>query len=188
MKKKQSAGSHEASVGQIRPLSASLERLSQFATRWSGSSWAFILACLVIVAWLVTGPIFHYSDTWQLVINTGTTIVTFLMVFLIQRSQNKESLAVQLKLNEIVAAIEGASNRMVDVEELSEGELDQLRSHYKALADLTRRESDVCQSHSIDEARHRHESKKHARNDPTHPDRAARTPHRATRRTSARQP
>jgi hypothetical protein len=88
-----------------------LEQVSRWATRWAGSSWAFSLAVLVIVVWLVTGPIFHFSDTWQLVINTGTTIVTFLMVFLIQRAQNKDGLAIQLKLNEIVAALDGASNR-----------------------------------------------------------------------------
>src|SRR5262245_54381116 len=88
-----------------------LERFSLAATESAGSSWAFGVAVAVILAWVVTGPVFHFSDTWQLVINTGTTIVTFLMVFLIQRAQNKESKAVQLKLNEIVAAIQGASNR-----------------------------------------------------------------------------
>src|SRR5690349_8034711 len=95
-------------------------RFASAVTRWTGSTWAFIAALAIIAAWGLTGPLFHYSDTWQLVINTGTTIVTFVMVFLIQRAQNKESLAVQLKLNEIVAAIEGASNRMISVEDLSE--------------------------------------------------------------------
>src|SRR5438034_10475399 len=89
-----------------------LEKFAHAATQWTGSSWAFLLAALVVVVWAASGPIFGYSEMWQLVINTGTTIVTFLMVFLIQRSQNKESMAVQLKLNEIVAAISGASNRM----------------------------------------------------------------------------
>src|SRR5882757_2714347 len=97
-----------------------LERWSYRVTLWTGSSWAFACAFLIIVGWLVTGPIFHFSDTWQLVINTGTTIVTFLMVFLIQRSQNKDSLAIQLKLNELVASHEYASNRLVNVESLSE--------------------------------------------------------------------
>jgi low affinity Fe/Cu permease len=133
--------------------------MSQFATRWTGSSWAFAVAVLVILAWLISGPFFHYSDTWQLIINTSTTIVTFLMVFLIQRSQNKESLAVQLKLNEIVAAIEGASNRMVDVEELSEEELDHLRLYYQELAKLAKSAVDIRHSHSIDEAKERHEKK-----------------------------
>src|SRR5262245_35170812 len=95
----------------MRPRSSlgrKLERLSHAVTVWTGSSWAFAIAAAVILAWLITGPLFHFSDTWQLVINTGTTIVTFLMVFLIQRTQNKDSLAIQLKLNEIVAAIPGA--------------------------------------------------------------------------------
>src|SRR5262245_59269666 len=101
----------------LRPRSSlgqKLERLSHAVTAWTGSSWAFALAAAVIIVWLITGPLFHFSDTWQLVINTGTTIVTFLMVFLIQRSQNKDSLAIQLKLNEIVAAIPGASNRLIE--------------------------------------------------------------------------
>ena len=104
-----------------------LERMSHLVTLWSGSSGAFALAALVIAVWLVTGPLFGFSDTWQLVINTGTTIVTFLMVFLIQRAQNKDAMAIQLKLNELVAAVTGASNRLIDVEDLSEEELTQLR-------------------------------------------------------------
>ena len=110
----------------VRPksrLGQKLERLSHGVTVWTGSSWAFAIALAIILVWLITGPVFHFSDTWQLVINTGTTIVTFLMVFLIQRTQNKDSLAIQLKLNEIVAAIPGASNRLIDVEDLSEDEL-----------------------------------------------------------------
>lgn len=136
-----------------------LERISRAATIWTGSSSAFILAFLVIVVWLISGPIFQYSDTWQLVINTGTTIVTFLMVFLIQRSQNKESLAVQLKLNELVAVLEGASNRLVDVESLSEDELEILHTHYQELAKRTAKELDISVSHSIEEAESRHEEK-----------------------------
>src|SRR5262245_44823466 len=96
------------------PGRSSLERLSLRATHWAGSSPAFAVACGVILVWVLTGPVFHYSDTWQLVINTGTTIVTFLMVFLIQRAQNKDARAIHLKLNEIVAALEGASNRLVN--------------------------------------------------------------------------
>jgi low affinity Fe/Cu permease len=106
----------------------------------------------VIIIWAATGPVFHYSDTWQLVINTGTTIVTFLMVFLIQRAQNKESLAVQLKLDEIVASIEGASNRLIDIEDLSEDEVENLRKHYQQLGKLLNgRES--RESVSIDDKR-----------------------------------
>jgi low affinity Fe/Cu permease len=100
-----------------------LERLAHAATLASGTSMAFALAVAVVVVWVVTGPLFGFSDTWQLVINTGTTIVTFLMVFLIQRTQNKDSIAVQLKLNELVAAMEGASHRLINVEDLSEEDL-----------------------------------------------------------------
>jgi low affinity Fe/Cu permease len=136
-----------------------LERFSQAAAAWSGSSMAFVTACAVIVAWGVTGPLFGFSDTWQLVINTGTTIVTFLMVFLIQRSQNKESLAVQLKLNELVAAIEGASNRLIVVEDLAEDELETLHGHYQKLASMAANEQKITVSHSIDEAKARHDAK-----------------------------
>jgi low affinity Fe/Cu permease len=133
-----------------------MERLSRQATERTGSSKAFGLAVVVIALWLVTGPLFHYSDTWQLVINTGTTIVTFLMVFLIQRSQNKDSQAVHLKLNEIVAALAGASNRLVDVEALSEAELRTLHKFYAELAELAKTDTQITASHSIDEARARH--------------------------------
>jgi low affinity Fe/Cu permease len=129
-----------------------LEDLSLRATGWAGSSWAFAIACFVIVAWAVTGPIFHYSDTWQLVINTGTTIVTFLMVFLIQRAQNKESKAVQLKLNEIVAAVQGASNRLIDVENLSEDEIATLQKHFSRISERAKAEGDLGASHTIEEA------------------------------------
>jgi low affinity Fe/Cu permease len=130
-------------------------RISQF----TGSTAAFVVAVVVVLTWAVTGPLFHYSETWQLVINTGTTIVTFLMVFLIQRTQNKDSLAVQLKLNEIVAALEGASNRLVNVEDLSEEDLSTLHRHYEALAELAKSDVDVRQSHSVDEAQARHRAK-----------------------------
>lgn len=129
-----------------------LERSSSFVTAWAGSSWAFGLACAVILVWAITGPIFHYSDTWQLVINTGTTIVTFLMVFLIQRSQNKESIAIQLKLNELVAAVGGASNRLISAEDLTEDEVKVLRDHFRKLVETAKQEQDITCSHSIEEA------------------------------------
>jgi low affinity Fe/Cu permease len=129
------------------------------ATRFAGSGAAFLVAVSLVVIWAVTGPIFDYSTRWQLVINTATTIVTFLMVFLIQRSQNKESLALQLKLNELVAALEGASNRLVCVEELSEKDLKTLEEHYARLAEVAERDGDLQRSHSIEEAEARHESK-----------------------------
>jgi low affinity Fe/Cu permease len=140
-------------------LGLRLEHLSRHVTAWTGSSWAFAIAAIVILVWLVTGPIFHFSDTWQLVINTGTTIVTFLMVFLIQRAQNKDSLAIQLKLNEIVAAIPGASNRLIDIEDLSEADLLRLHEFYSRLAAMAKREADILRSHSVEEAEARHKHK-----------------------------
>ncbi len=128
------------------------EKISVKVTKFSGSSLAFVIALTVIIIWVITGPIFDYSDTWQLVINTGTTIITFLMVFLIQRSQNKESKAVHLKLNELVAALEGASNRLIDVEDLNEKELEILHQHYCKLYDLAKQNSSIKQSHSVEEA------------------------------------
>lgn len=141
---------------------------SRFATAVSaksGSTGAFIGAVSVVVIWAFTGPIFHFSDTWQLVINTGTTIVTFLMVFLIQRAQNKDTLAVQLKLNEIVAALEGASNRLISVEDLSEEELKVLHMHYRRLAEMSKHDRSIAESHSLDEATARHDAKRRRRSD-----------------------
>jgi low affinity Fe/Cu permease len=140
-----------------------LSRFASFATRWTGTTAAFLCAVAVILVWIATGPIFHYSDTWQLVINTSTTIVTFLMVFLIQRAQNKDTMALQLKLNELVAAIEGASNRLISVEDLSEKELKVLHAHYMRLAEMARDDRDVTESHSIEEAEARHEFKRDRR-------------------------
>ena len=140
-------------------ISALLERLSYQATRVTGTSIAFVIAVAVILVWAITGPIFNYSDTWQLVINTGTTIVTFLMVFLIQRAQNKDALAIHLKLNEIVAALEGASNRLIDVEDLTEPEIEALRKYYKRLIDLARQDDVLTTTHSIEEAATRHGTK-----------------------------
>jgi low affinity Fe/Cu permease len=135
------------------------EGFSRVITRWTGSTGAFGWALGVIVVWALLGPVFRFSDTWQLVINTSTTIVTFLMVFLIQRAQNKDSLAIHLKLNEMVAALTGASNRLVDVESLSEKELAQLHRFYRELASLCRNEIDLTNSHSVEEARQRHSLK-----------------------------
>jgi low affinity Fe/Cu permease len=112
------------------------DRFGRFAARSShylGSRWAFIAAIGVIVGWALTGPIFRYSDTWQLVINTGTTIVTFLMVFLIQNTQNRDARAIHLKLNELIHAVDKAKNKMIDVENLSEVELDELARTYEKI-------------------------------------------------------
>lgn len=128
------------------------EKFAGWATRATGSSTAFMLALATVVIWAGCGPFFHYSETWQLVINTGTTIITFLMVFLIQKAQNKDSKAIHLKLNELLAAHEGASNRMVDIEDINEKELDQLHKFYRRLADRAKVETDILCSHSIDAA------------------------------------
>jgi low affinity Fe/Cu permease len=141
------------------PIGSWFENFSKVITRWTGSTPAFGLALITIIVWGASGPLFHFSNTWQLAINTGTTIVTFLMVFLIQRAQNKDSLAVHLKLNEIVAVIEGASNRLIDVESLSEAELTTLHRYYGELAKLSRHATTVTESHSVEEARQRHTEK-----------------------------
>jgi low affinity Fe/Cu permease len=142
-----------------KKISQLLENFSHKVTQASGTSSAFIIALAVVVIWLLTGPIFQYSDTWQLVINTGTTIVTFLMVFLIQRTQNKDALAIHIKLNEIVAALEGASNRLIDVEDLNEDEIKTLHKHYQRLVEMAKKDIKLTQSHSVEEADARHNLK-----------------------------
>ncbi len=136
------------------------ERFAIGVTKATGSTAAFITAFIVVIVWAVSGPFFHYSENWQLIINTGTTIITFLMVFLIQKGQNKDSLAIQLKLNELVAAHEFASNRLVNVENLSEEELKVIQKYYAGLSNLTKKEESLQQSHSIDEVSHQSEIKK----------------------------
>jgi len=125
------------------------DRFAHKITRATGSPYAFLIAFSVVVLWAACGPIFHFADTWQLVINTSTTIVTFLMVFVIQQSQNKDTIALQLKLNELIAATKGASNRLIDIEDLSDKELDQIKSFYVRLATRARDEEDICESHSL---------------------------------------
>jgi low affinity Fe/Cu permease len=129
-------------------------------TAWAGGSWAFALAVAIIIVWVATGPLFLYSDTWQLVINTGTTIVTFLMVFLIQRSQNKDAQAIHLKLNELVAAVAGASNRLINIEDLTEEEVRALHQHYQRLVIISKRDGNLTQSHSVEEAETRYRTKR----------------------------
>ena len=135
------------------------EEAAHAITEWSGKPWVFGAALLIVVVWAATGPVFGFSDTWQLVINTGTTIITFLMVFIIQQTQNKDTQALELKLNEIVAAISGASNRLIDVESLTSAELAILHRHYSELAELAKKESSLTNSHSIEEALARHKKK-----------------------------
>jgi low affinity Fe/Cu permease len=143
------------------------EAFSLKVTKATGSTTGFILALAGVIVWGATGPIFHYSENWQLVINTGTTIITFLMVFLIQKSQNKDSLAIQLKLNELVAAHEFASNRLVNVENMSEEELKVIQKYYTKLSSITKNEESLQQSHSIDEAKEHTEIKKEIEKDIT---------------------
>ncbi len=115
-------------------------RFAQFTARWTGKPIAFLTAAAVILAWAITGPIFSFSETWQLVINTGTTIVTFLMVFLIQNTQNRDSEAIQVKLDELIRAIDGAHNALLDLEELEQDDLDEIRNEYEELAARARQE------------------------------------------------
>lgn len=135
------------------------DKFSTAVTKATGSPAAFMIAMGVIIVWGTTGPIFKFSDTWQLVINTGTTIVTFLMVFLIQQSQNKDSMALQLKLNELIASSAKASNRLIDIEDLTEDELIVLKKFYIKLSKLSAQENDLHTSHSLDEAENINEQK-----------------------------
>jgi low affinity Fe/Cu permease len=133
----------------VRQFNEWLEKFSRLVTGWSGSSWAFASAVLIVMVWAFTGPIFNYSDTWQLVINTGTTIVTFLMVFLIQRAQNKDALAIQIKLNELLASQQGASNRLINLEDWKEEDIVALHSRFAKLSEHLDRAADDCEAHSI---------------------------------------
>ena len=136
----------------MHAVNRQLEKFSLAVTNWAGSSWAFALATASIVLWALTGPFFGFSETWQLVVNTSTTIVTFLMVFLIQRSQNKESLAVQVKLNELLASQKGASNRLINVEDMSEEEISALHERFGTLSSHLQTASEERSSHSVAEA------------------------------------
>lgn len=128
------------------------ENFATHAAKATGSTTAFCLALAAVIIWACTGPIFNFSETWQLVINTGTTIITFLMVFLIQKAQNKDSLAIQLKLNELVASHEFASNRLVDIEEMTEDEMETIKKYYKHLSKIAQEDETLQCSHSIEEA------------------------------------
>ena len=118
-------------------LAARFAKFAQHTAVWTGHPTAFLLAVAMIVVWIVTGPVFDYSDTWQLVINTGTTIVTFLMVFLIQNTQNRDTMAIQLKLSELVIAMKGAKNKFAAIEDMSDEELERLHDEFRAHADMT---------------------------------------------------
>ncbi len=131
-------------------LSALFSAFAQRTAAWTGHPIAFLLATLTVLAWVVTGPMFHYSDTWQLVINTGTTIVTFLMVFLIQNTQNRDMLAVQLKLSELVLAMKGAKNSYAAIEDLTDEELEELHNDCRTRAEMTEQHLEVRRSGKAD--------------------------------------
>jgi low affinity Fe/Cu permease len=135
------------------------ETFAEKVTKATGSTPVFLSAFGIVIVWAVSGPVFDYSETWQLVINTGTTIITFLMVFLIQKSQNKDSLAIQIKLNELVASHHMANNRIVDIEDITEEEMEVLEKYYQKLAELAQNTQPIKDSHSLSEAQMRHEMK-----------------------------
>lgn len=141
-------------------MSDFMGRIAAAVTKWAGSSWGFGIALAIVLTWGISGPFLKWSNTWQLTINTTTTIGTFLMVFLIQRTQNKDGMAIQLKLNELVATVEGASNRLIDIEDLSERELEVLHKHYQKLAMMAQQEANIEASHSVEEAESRHHAKR----------------------------
>jgi len=144
----------------IKRISRIFNRISTIATKAAGRPAATIMAFVIVLVWAVTGPLFNYSATWQLFINTTTTIITFLMVFIIQQSQNKDTIALQLKLNELIACHERASNRLIDIEDLTEEELIVLKNFYVKLSELAESENDLFSSHSIDEADAYHKAKR----------------------------
>lgn len=117
-------------------INNAFRRLAQRVAYFTGTPWAFLFAFSTIIVWLLTGPVFHFSDTWQLVINTGTTIVTFLMVFMIQNTQNRDAKAIHLKLDELIRSVQEARNSMLDLENLSDEELDHLQQQFQRLRRL----------------------------------------------------
>jgi low affinity Fe/Cu permease len=135
------------------------EKLASVVSKAAGSTAAFTIAFSIVLAWGISGPFFDFSETWQLVINTGTTIITFLMVFLIQKAQNKDSLAIQLKLNELVASNASSNNRLVDIESMTEEEMEVVQKYYRKLSMLTQNEESLHTSHSLGEAEESHNKK-----------------------------
>ena len=140
-------------------VSSTFEKFATTVSKAAGSTVAFTTALFIIIAWACSGPFFDFSGTWQLVINTGTTIITFLMVFLIQKAQNKDSLAIQLKLNELVASSDYSSNRLVDIENMTEDEMMTIQKYYRSLSEMSKKDSNLMTSHSIEEAGEQHEIK-----------------------------
>ncbi len=137
-------------MSQQNRFSSSFGKFSNWIAKFTGSPAAFIMAVMGIITWGVTGPLFHYADTWQLVINTSTSVITFLMVFVIQQSQNRETAAIQIKLNELIAANKNASNRVVGIENLSEMELESMKDFYDKMAEIVRANKELFTIQSVD--------------------------------------
>lgn len=135
------------------------DTFSKHVTRFTGSPVAFMSAFFIVILWALLGPVFGFSDTWQLVINTGTTIITFLMVFVIQQSQNKDTVAIHLKLNELLATSKNASNRLIDIEDLTEDEIQNIKKFYIELSKLAEKDTELYTTHSLDEAKNNHNTK-----------------------------
>jgi low affinity Fe/Cu permease len=159
--KESDKGPHDFAISMSRKKASWFDTIAKVMTKATGKPATFIIALSVVIVWGITGPIFQYSDTWQLVINTGTTIITFLMVFIIQQSQNKDTMAIQLKLNELIASTKNSSNRLIDIEDLTEEELEVLKKFYIKLSELAEKEKDLFSTHSIDEADKVHIGKRH---------------------------
>jgi low affinity Fe/Cu permease len=140
-------------------------RFAEKTTQYSGSTPVFVGAVALVLVWALLGPVFNYSENWQLVINTGTTIITFLMVFLIQRAQNKDSLVLHLKLNELLAATKGASNRLINAQDFSEEEIHLIHQFYCLLAEKAKQDNDLGETHSVEEAEDNHHEKLAAHRD-----------------------
>ncbi|OUJ72841.1 low affinity iron permease family protein [Hymenobacter crusticola] len=153
------------STKSLSPSSSFFASFAESITKFSGSTMAFSGALALVIVWAAVGPVFHYSETWQLVINTGTTIITFLMVFLIQRAQNKDSLVLHLKLNELIAATKGASNRLINAQDFTENEINLIHQYYCLLAEKAKLDNDLGQTHSVEEAEENHAEKLSAHRD-----------------------
>src|SRR5215471_18604018 len=153
--KKRKSNRDQASDNHSPPLTQLFSQFAHATSMWTGHPLAFLLAVAVVIVWAATGPLFGYSDTWQLVINTGTTIVTFLMVFLIQNTQNRDTMAIQLKLSELVLAMKGAENKFAAVEDLSDEELQTLHDDCRARAEMTLHHLEGRKTTGLRTAKHR---------------------------------
>ena len=156
------ASSKNQSIKKTSLISIFFDKMAYKITRATGRPITFICALMLIIIWGVTGPLFNYSDTWQLVINTSTTIITFLMVFVIQQTQNKDTTAIHLKLNELISSSKLSSNNLISIEDLTEEELQVLKNFYGRLAAMAKKEADIHTSHSLNEAIGKHNTKKGA--------------------------